>query len=49
MMLEFPNDSLTFEMDDQFLLGPGLVIKPVVEAGQKTVDVYLGKEAVTRY
>lgn len=42
-MLEFPNDPATFSMDDQFMLGSALVIKPVVQAGQKNVDIYLGK------
>jgi alpha 1,3-glucosidase len=45
-MFEFPNDEKTFAMDDQYMLGSSLVIKPVVAAGQISVDIYLGKESV---
>lgn len=41
MMQEFAFDEATFGMDDQFMLGPALLVKPVTEAGQQTASVYL--------
>lgn len=41
MMMEFPNDVNTFAMDDQFMLGDALMIKPVTSNDQTSVDVYL--------
>lgn len=46
MVHEFPNDEKTFAMDDQFMLGSAIAIKPVTSKGQKEVDIYLGKESV---
>jgi mannosyl-oligosaccharide alpha-1,3-glucosidase len=46
MMYEFPGDEKTFAMDDQFMLGNALVIKPVTAKDQKVVDIYLGRESV---
>lgn len=44
-MQEFPSDEATFGIDDQFMLGPALLVKPVVEAGQQSVSVYLPPSA----
>lgn len=41
MMLEFPQDEQTWTMDDQYMFGPALLIKPVSEKGQEKVSVYL--------
>ena len=41
MMQEFPSDEATFDMDDQFMLGSALVVKPVSEAGLAQVKTYL--------
>ena len=41
MMQEFPQDENTFGMDDQFMLGPAILVKPVTEANQASVKVYL--------
>ena len=48
-MLEYPDDDRTFEMDDQFMLGNALVIKPVTQPGQESVDVYLSKLSVISF
>ena len=45
MMQEFSADEATFGMDDQFMLGPAILVKPVTEAGQQSVSVYLPPSA----
>ncbi|KAI8912480.1 glycosyl hydrolases family 31-domain-containing protein [Gorgonomyces haynaldii] len=49
MMYEYPEDPQTFAMDDQFMLGSALLIKPVVQQGQSAMDVYLGKDIWYEY
>ncbi len=44
-MQEFPSDTLTFDMDDQFMLGMAILVKPVTKAGQDSVSVYLPPSA----
>lgn len=46
MFSEFPADEATFSMGDQFMLGSAILVKPVVEEKQKTVEVYLPKSMV---
>jgi alpha 1,3-glucosidase len=46
MMYVFPGDEVVFGMDDQFMLGDGVLIKPVGDEGQESVDVYLPKGKV---
>ena len=41
MFVEFPQDESTFGLGDQFMLGSALLIKPVIEKGQKSVETYL--------
>jgi alpha-glucosidase len=41
LMLEFPDDAQTHGISDSFLLGPDLLVAPVVEAGASTREVYL--------
>lgn len=41
LMLEFPADPQTHGISDSFLLGPDLLIAPVVRAGTRTREVYL--------
>ena len=36
----------TFEMDNQFMLGNAILMKPVSEPGQKSIRVYLPNEIV---
>jgi alpha 1,3-glucosidase len=46
MMQEFPDDEETFGMDSQYMFGEALVVKPVIEEGQKSVETYLPAEIV---
>lgn len=39
--LEFPDDPRCFEENDEMLLGPALLVAPVVEAGRRDRPVYL--------
>ena len=41
MFSEFPDDANTFAMDDQWLVGASLLVKPATAEGQTSVDVYL--------
>lgn len=47
MLSEFSDDSSTFAMDDQWLVGASLLVKPVTAEGQTTVDVYLPRSVDT--
>ena len=40
LLLEFPNDTLTYSIKDEFLLGEELLIAPVVVKGVKSREVY---------
>lgn len=45
---EFPQDQNTFAMDDEYLLGDALLVKPVTEENTKSLDVYFpGSSAET--
>ena len=41
MFSEFPDDVKTFDMDDQWLIGGSILVKPATAEGQTAVDVYL--------
>jgi len=41
MFTEFPSDPSTFTIDDQWMVGSALLVKPVTESGATSVDVYL--------
>ena len=41
LFLEFPEDSRAWDEEGEFLLGPDLLVAPVVEAGSRTARVYL--------
>ncbi|WP_299524887.1 glycoside hydrolase family 31 protein [uncultured Lutibacter sp.] len=43
LFLEYPSDTRTFEIDDQFLLGKELLIAPVVKEGEINKNIYLPK------
>jgi alpha-glucosidase len=43
LFLEFPEDSATWGMDEQFLFGRDLLIAPVLREGERQRDVYLPK------
>ncbi len=41
LFLEFPDDERAWDVADQFLLGPDLLVAPVTEAGATAREVYL--------
>lgn len=41
LFLEFPQDDLSWAIDDQFLFGPDLLVAPVLTAGARERQVYL--------
>ncbi|RKT19934.1 alpha-D-xyloside xylohydrolase [Streptomyces sp. 1114.5] len=41
LFFDFPEDGRAWEVDDQFLLGPDLLVAPVYEAGVRARRVYL--------
>ncbi|CAG9331965.1 unnamed protein product [Blepharisma stoltei] len=41
MFLEFPMDKKTAKIDNQFLLGPSIMVAAVIQAGQEKVEIYL--------
>ena len=41
MFTEFADDASTFAMDDQWMVGGELLVKPVTEAGSVSAEVYL--------
>ena len=43
---EFPDDATSWEIDDQFLLGPSVLVAPVTSAGVTSRSVYLPPGAV---
>jgi alpha-glucosidase (family GH31 glycosyl hydrolase) len=43
MFFEFPDDPDTFELDQQFMIGSGLLAVPALEPGQTTVNSYFPK------
>ncbi len=45
LYLEFPADAQAAGLDDQFMLGPDLLVAPVVEEGQRERRVYLPQGA----
>ena len=41
LLLEFPDDPAAVDVDDQFMLGPDLLVAPVLEAGASRRRLYL--------
>ncbi|XP_041930989.1 neutral alpha-glucosidase AB isoform X2 [Alosa sapidissima] len=41
LWVEYPKDTATFTMDDQFLIGKDLLVHPVTEEGSRGVTAYL--------
>ena len=41
LMLEYPTDRETWDLADQYLLGPDLLVAPVLHQGMTARDVYL--------
>lgn len=44
MWMEWPLDAQTGTLQDQFMLGSALLVKPITQAGQSEASVYLPKE-----
>ena len=41
LFYDFPEDQKAWEVEDQYLFGPDVLVKPVTEAGCRSVSVYL--------
>lgn len=41
MFMDFPDDPKCWEIEDQFMFGPDILVAPVVQQGQRTRPVYL--------
>ncbi|MDK2807506.1 MAG: hypothetical protein PWP24_237 [Clostridiales bacterium] len=41
MLLDFPKDSNTYSLDEQYMFGHSLLVAPIVNEGQTTKEVYL--------
>ncbi|ESO08740.1 hypothetical protein HELRODRAFT_74366 [Helobdella robusta] len=41
LWVEYPSDVKTFGLDDQHMIGPAILIKPVVDQGSVGINVYL--------
>ncbi|MGA3029711.1 MAG: glycoside hydrolase family 31 protein [Candidatus Limnocylindrales bacterium] len=41
LFVDFPTDEKSWLIDDEFLLGPDVLVAPIVEAGARARDVYL--------
>ena len=41
LLLEFPDDPLSWSIEDQFMFGPDLLVAPVTELGARAREVYL--------
>ena len=41
LFVDFPDDEVSWTVEDQFLLGPDLLVAPVTEYGVRTRTVYL--------
>ena len=41
LLLEFPHDERAWRVEDEFLLGPDVLVKPITESGRRVAEVYL--------
>ncbi|KAL4866827.1 hypothetical protein BDV12DRAFT_187145 [Aspergillus spectabilis] len=48
LFYEFPDDERAWDVDSEFLFGERYLVVPVLEAGQRTISVYLPKGAAWR-
>ncbi len=48
LFLDFSEDQQTFEIEDQFFLGPDLLVAPVLSAGAREREVYLPAGTIWR-
>ena len=48
LFVDFPSDTAAWSVEDQFMLGPSLLVAPVVEHGARSREVYLPTGATWR-
>jgi alpha-D-xyloside xylohydrolase len=48
LFFEFPDDQTAFEVDDEFMFGPDLLVAPVLQAGARSRRLYLPAGATWR-
>ena len=41
LLVEFPDDETSWDVDNQFMFGPDLLVAPVLEQGARSRSVYL--------
>ena len=41
LFYDFPEDARAWEVEDQYMFGPDVLVKPVTDAGRRTASVYL--------
>lgn len=46
LFYDFPEDEQAWEIDDQYLFGPDILVAPVLREGQRERTVYLPKDAI---
>lgn len=46
LWFEFPDQPALYGVEEEFLLGPGILVKPVLQAGAQSVDITLPEGAV---
>lgn len=48
LFFDFPEDDVTWQVEDQYMFGPDYLVAPILEAGQRERKVYLPKGAEWR-
>jgi alpha-D-xyloside xylohydrolase len=46
LFVDFPFDPGCYQIEDEYMFGPDLLVAPVIEAGARSRDVYLPSECV---
>jgi alpha-glucosidase (family GH31 glycosyl hydrolase) len=41
VFVEHPDDDVTYDLDDQYLLGPAILVAPVLRSGARSRTLYL--------
>jgi len=41
LFFDFPEDTITYNLGDQYLFGPEMMVAPVIHKGQDSIDIYL--------
>jgi alpha-glucosidase (family GH31 glycosyl hydrolase) len=49
LFLEHPGDDATYDIDDQYLLGPDILVAPVLQSGARSRTLYLSKGSLRHY